>query len=137
VGADTDGQTTPLDIGWAGPIAKKKADFIGRRSLQLANNRREDRLQFVGLLPVNEQQAVCVGAHVLNSTDTSAPAPSMGYVTSACYSPELGRWIALALVKRGSERMGETVNLFHQDKVHAATIVEPTFFDPQGERLHV
>ncbi len=33
VGADTDGTTTPADVGWGEIAAKKKADFIGKRSL--------------------------------------------------------------------------------------------------------
>ena len=33
VGADTDGTTLPHDIGMAGALAKKTANFVGRRSL--------------------------------------------------------------------------------------------------------
>jgi sarcosine oxidase subunit alpha len=52
VGADTDGTTVPDDVGWGKAASSKTADFIGQRSLTLPENRRADRLQLVGLAPV-------------------------------------------------------------------------------------
>src|SRR6202008_3982323 len=49
VGRDTDGTTVPDDLGFGGAVSRKTVDFIGRRSLSLPENRRADRLQFVGL----------------------------------------------------------------------------------------
>ena len=60
-----------------------------------------------------------------------------GYVTSVAYSPMLGRWIGLALLKRGRSRIGETlraVDLLRGSDV-AVTIVDPVFVDAAGERL--
>lgn len=135
VGTDTDGTTTPDDIGWGDVIRRKPADFIGKRSLQRPHNRRADRLQFVGLEPMSPHRPITVGAHVVGPQIQSAPAPTQGYVTSACFSPNLGRWIALGLVRQGRTRIGEPVNLFHADDVAQARIVMPTFFDAGGARL--
>ena len=48
VGSDTDGTTTPDDIGW-GHIHRRADDFVGRRSLLRPANTRADRFQLVGL----------------------------------------------------------------------------------------
>ena len=34
IGDETDGTTTPIDVGLDGLVSKKKADFIGKRSLE-------------------------------------------------------------------------------------------------------
>ncbi len=53
-------------------------------------------------------------------------------------SPTLNRSIALALVKRGRDRMGQRVHAPLLDgRVIDATLTSPVFFDPDGERLHV
>lgn len=136
VGVDTDGTTNALDLGWGGAIAKKSADFIGKRSLSRPNDVRAGRSQLVGISANNAQAPIIVGTHIINQNDRQTPAQSQGYVTSACYSPHLKRWIGLALVKNGRERKGEDINLFHYDSVQGGNIVDPVFFDPEGERLH-
>lgn len=136
VGSDTDGTTTPDDIGWGDVVRRKTADFIGKRSLSRPHNRRPDRLQFVGLQPLEPRQAITTGAHVVGMDIKRAPAPTQGYVTSACFSPTLERWIALGLVRTGRDRLGAAVNLFHADQLTPAQIVSPTFYDPEGTRLH-
>jgi sarcosine oxidase subunit alpha len=64
--------------------------------------------------------------------------PMVGHVTSSYFSPTLGHSFALALVKGGSQCIGQTVYLPMADgKVHAAEVVSPVFYDPKGERQHV
>jgi sarcosine oxidase subunit alpha len=54
-------------------------------------------------------------------------------VTSTYFSPVLGRGIAMALVKRGAERMGETLNVATgKTDVVQAKIVSAQFYDPEG-----
>jgi sarcosine oxidase subunit alpha len=132
VGVDTDGETTPLDVGWKAAIARKPDDFLGRRSLQRPAQQREDRLQLVGLLPENEQGCVPIGAHALDESGKV-----MGYVTSSCFSPHLNRSIAMGRIRAGSSRSGEIVNLDVEGRVCRATLVnERAFFDPRGERVN-
>ena len=61
-----------------------------------------------------------------------------GRVTSTYYSPTLGRGIAMGLVRRGPERMGEVVEF--PDAGEGATvqarIVDPVLYDKEGEKLH-
>nr|NIO38862.1 hypothetical protein [Burkholderiales bacterium] len=60
----------------------------------------------------------------------------IGHVSSSYYSANLERSIALALVKGGHTRHGETVHAPLEGKVVAATITKPQFYDPEGKRLH-
>ncbi len=132
IGVDTDGTTTPDDVGMAGAIAGKASDFIGRRSLLRSEALRTDRLQLVGL--ASDSRKLPVGAHVLGP-DRASPGPSDGHVTSSVDSPTLGRPVALAMVRRGRSRFGETVHLYDMGERMTATIVDPVFVDKAGERL--
>ena len=136
VGSDTDGATTPQDIGWGHVADRKQGEFLGKRSLGRPFNARDGRLEFVGLTPMQEGGMLVAGAHVIDADQTKAPAPTRGYVTSACYSPNLKRYVGLGLVQDGSSRLDETVNLFDNGKVYPARISPPAAWDPDGERLH-
>lgn len=136
IGLDTDGTTTPLDLGWGVPIGKKTDDFIGARSLQRPNDQRSDRLQFVGLQSVENEKPLPLGGHIISQANPKIPIDTQGYCTSACYSPTLKRWIGLGMVRSGRERMDESVFIFSNGKTVAAKILSPTHFDQKGERLN-
>ena len=62
----------------------------------------------------------------------------IGHVTSTYHSPTLKRSIAMALIRRGPERMGETLEFpVGGDKTIRAKVVEPTFYDPENARQNV
>ncbi len=137
VGQDTDGSVTPFDLGmeWA---VKKTADFIGRRSFKLAHNAKSDRKQLVGLLPTDPQAVLPEGAQLVDDPAVPAPVPMLGHVTSSYFSANLGRSIAMALVKDGFRRMGEVIRAPLADgRVIEAKIVSPVFIDPEGARQNV
>jgi sarcosine oxidase subunit alpha len=134
VGGDTDGTTLPGDVGMDRGIDRKTANFVGRRSLTRPAARDPDRMQLVGLLPVERQTCLPVGAHVLRSPP---PGPIEGYVTSSFFSPTLGHPVALAMLARGRARLGERITVFHLGKPFLAEVVATPFLDPKGERLHV
>jgi sarcosine oxidase subunit alpha len=132
VGVDTDGTTSPADVGWGEIAAKKRADFIGKRSLARPDNLRADRLQLVGLTSADTRTLV-PGAHLrLPGTDEG----SDGWVTSAAHSPALGKPIALALLRGGRKRLGETIFVHDLERRAEANVVPTTFLDPEGKRLH-
>jgi sarcosine oxidase subunit alpha len=133
VGSDSDGTTLPGDLGMAGGIARKASDFVGRRSLMRAEALRDDRHQFVGILPDDPHLPLRAGAHVVAAADGR----SEGYVTSACWSPALGRPIGLGMLRRGRARMGERIVLVDEGRRRAARVVAPCFVDPAGANLHV
>jgi sarcosine oxidase subunit alpha len=132
LGADTDGTTLPSDVGMDRGIAKKAANFVGRRSLLRPVALDADRMQLVGLLPVDRTSRLPTGAHIVTKTP---PAPIDGFVTSSAYSGVLGIPVALAMLKRGFARIGETVTLYHLGRTLRAEVVKTPFFDPKGERL--
>ena len=132
VGVDTDGTTSPADVGWGEIALRKKADFIGKRSLTRSDNLRADRLQLVGLEADNPKVLVA-GAHLRYPGTTEG---SDGWVTSAALSPTLGRPIALAMLRGGRGRMHARVTVHDLDQRCMATVVASAFYDPEGKRLH-
>jgi sarcosine oxidase subunit alpha len=133
IGTDTDGTTLPADVGLARGIDRKTAAFVGRRSLSRPAARDPERLQLVGLQPLDGRTPLPVGAHIAAH---APPAPIDGRVTSSCLSPALGHPIALALLTRGAQRIGERVMVYHLGTATPAQVVRTPFFDPEGKRVH-
>jgi sarcosine oxidase subunit alpha len=132
VGVDTDGTTTPSDVGWGELAARRKGEFIGKRSLARPDNQRTDRLQLVGLTDADAGVLV-PGAHLRLPGTIEG---SDGWVTSAAHSPALGKTIALALLRRGRKLHGERLMVHDLDRKCEATVVSPTFLDADGKRLN-
>ena len=131
LGADTDGTTTALNIGWE-HVLKREQDFIGKRSLSLSANCSRGGLQLVGLTA--EGDAVLpIGAHAVTA---QVPRRSEGFVTSSVKSPILGRGVALAMIRDGRERLGQVLKVEAGGKTYAATIVAPGAYDKEGLRLN-
>jgi sarcosine oxidase, subunit alpha len=134
VGQETDGSVTPIDLGMSWVVAKGK-DFIGRRSLARSDTARDDRKQLVGLLSENPDEILPEGGQIVATANAPVPIPMLGHVTSSYFSACLKRSIALALVKRGRERMGEKLDIPLADgRVIRAVVVNPVFIDPEGAR---
>jgi sarcosine oxidase subunit alpha len=133
LGSDTNGRTTPLDIGMAGVVAKRTDDFIGKRSLSLSFATSIEREQLVGVVPIGG--VLQVGARVLTAPHSKPPCPTEGYVTSACFSPSARDWIGLALIERGHARKGEEIKLYADGRVTRGRICDPVFYDPNNEKL--
>ena len=90
-------------------VSAKKDDFIGQVMLGREGLQRGDREQLVGLSPVNPEHKILVSGHLLEPATDPTMANDQGHVTSACWSPHLKSTIALAMLKRGRERYGETL----------------------------
>ena len=135
VGQDTDGSVTPLDLDMEWIIGKGK-DFIGRRSLTRSDTSREGRKQLVGLLTKDPNEVLPEGAQIIASANTQMTnVPMLGHVTSSYYSACIGRSIAMALVKGGLKRTGESVFISLEDgRFIEAVIGSPVFIDPEGVR---
>ena len=136
IGTDTDGMTLPDDLGMSGPLRAKKVDFVGKRSLTTPDAKRADRRQFVGLLPVDPGFVPQVGTHAVER-DAGTPR-SIGWITTACHSPALGRSMALGMIENGRAlaEAGAEVELFHLGRTTRARVASPVFHDPAGEKLH-
>jgi sarcosine oxidase subunit alpha len=117
-------------------MVSTKKDGIGRRLAERAALTHPSRPVLVGLKPVDGRTPLRAGAHLFTPGAQPVTAHDQGYVTSACVSPTLGHPIALGLLSRGAERIGERVRVL--DPVRGgdteAEVCMPCFIDPEGVR---
>ncbi|MCB1378473.1 MAG: sarcosine oxidase subunit alpha family protein [Alphaproteobacteria bacterium] len=138
IGDETDGTTTPIDVGLDGLVSKKKADFIGKRSLDQSFLKGPDRKQLVGLLTEDPNDVLPDGAYAVKAVKDKPPMDMIGQVTSSYMSPTIGRSIAMALIQNGRSRMGETISFpLEGGKVVRAKITDPVFYDKEGAKQNV
>ncbi|HUC18220.1 MAG TPA: sarcosine oxidase subunit alpha family protein [Acetobacteraceae bacterium] len=136
VGQETDGTATPDDVGLAWAIGKAKPDFVGKRALaRAAFAAQRDRKQLVGLFTADPGLVLEEGSHLVADPAQPVPMTILGHVTSSYWSETLGRSIALAMVRNGSERIGETLHVKMPDRSMEVTLTHPVFYDPEGARL--
>jgi sarcosine oxidase subunit alpha len=136
VGQETDGTVTPDDVGLGWAIGKSKPDFVGKRSLARDTMRAPDRKQLVGLLTQDPAELLEEGAQIVATRGQPTPMRLIGHVTSSYHSAVLGRSIALALVRGGRSRHGETLYVPMPGREIAVQITAPVFYDAEGARLH-
>ena len=137
IGDETDGTVTPQDLGLDWAVSKKKTDFLGKRAQERPFLTRPDRWKFVGLETVEANARLPCGSHAVGSDMTPHGFPrTVGRVTSSYHSPILNRTIALGLVERGSERMGEVLGFSTDQGRIDAKIVSPVFYDPEATQSH-
>jgi sarcosine oxidase subunit alpha len=138
IGQDTDGTVTPHDLGMAWAVSKKKPDFVGKRSFARAENQNPLRKQLVGLLPVDRETVLPEGSQIVEHAPDGQlpppPVPMLGHVTSSYRSAELGRPFALALVKGGRDRIGQTVSVPVGGTLVPVVITGSVLVDPEGAR---
>ena len=135
-GNELNGTTTAANLGMGRMVSTKK-DSIGAVLSRREGLNRIGDLRQVGIKPVNANDPVPAGAHLMNATGPVDAAHDQGYATSACYSPILGHAIAIGFLKNGSERMGEKMRLVSPltNVDVEVEIVSAHFVDPEGERL--
>lgn len=136
---EINGTVVPADLGFGKMVSTAKPDFIGKHMVARADLNSPERAQLVGVVPLDAQTSFRSGAHILKKHDAATLENDQGYVTSSCYSPHIGSTIGLALVKGGESRHGEEVLVWNglKNEMTPARLVNPVFFDPQNERLHV
>ena len=139
VGQDTDGSMTPADMNMDWVVGKNKTfSFIGKRSLERSDSVRENRKQLVGLKTLDPAAVLSEGSQIVNDPKQTIPMSMQGHVTSSYYSANMGHSIALAVVKGGLNRLGDTVYCPSADgSISAAKIVSSVFYDPKGDRQNV
>ena len=136
-GAEINGQTTAGDLGLGALLAADK-DYVGRLMKDRPGLADPDRPVLAGFHPVDRGARLRAGAHFFGLCATPSLAADEGSMTSVAYSPTLGHWIGLGLIRRGSARHGERVRAY--DPVRGGDVVveicPPAFVDPNGEKLH-
>ncbi len=132
-GFEADGRTTLDDLGLGRMLSSKKA-CIGQAALNREALQAADRLHLVGIVATDPTQPLPRGAQLA----TPSSHESQGHITSMAYSPILGHWIGLGLLRAGRGRHGEILTAMapaigQQTDIR---IVDPVFFDPEGSRSH-
>jgi len=138
IGDETDGTVIPQDLGLGWAISKKKADYIGKRAQERVAMVDPERWQLVGLETL-DGSVLPDGVYAVDAGhNANGQRNTQGRVTSTYYSPMLKRGIAMGLVRRGPDRMGEVLD-FPADKgaVIKARIVDPCSYDKDGEKANV
>ncbi len=137
-GPEIDGRTTPLDLGFE-RMLRPDGGYVGHWGLSRPVLRGPGRKQLVGLrgagpIPpgaqlLDEERAARLGRQ-------AAALTSLGHVTSAVHSPNLGAGIALALLRDGRARTGEKLvaaSPVTGEEVRVE-VCAPAFFDPENAR---
>ena len=89
IGDETDGTTTPIDVGLDGLVSKKKADFIGKRSLeQSLSQGGRTASSSSGLLTEDPTEVLPDGAYAVKKVKDKPPMETIGQVTSSYHSPD-------------------------------------------------
>ena len=134
-GNELNGQTSPSHLGMARMVSTKK-DSIGAVMSRREGLAEADGYRLMGFEAI-DAETMPAGSHLFTETDPETPENDQGWLTSACFSPHLGKPIALGYIKRGTERIGEVVkaaNPLEGDMVRAR-VVSAHFVDPEGARL--
>ena len=131
--AELNGNTSAADLGYQ-RLLKKQGDFIGRALTERPGLKAADRLQLVGVRPVDRTRRLRNGTQLVSPAQ---PNVSLGYVTSCTPSVELEGWVGLALVVAGRSRIGTRLN--GAAPVHAERteleLVTPHMVDPENLRV--
>ena len=138
-GPELDGRTTPEDLGLGRMVSEKKPDFIGKHLRARPALKEPERPRLVGLVPADGAATLRPGAQIVAEAAPTLPGKSLGHITSTAHSPVLGHSVALALVRGGMARKGETLYaayLLEDGETVPVRVTDPVFVDPEGKRLH-
>ncbi len=134
-GGELNGHTTAKDLGLEKLLSTKK-QFVGQVLSQRSALCDPQRPSLVGIRPINPAQEIKAGAHFIGMGAKASIENDEGYVTSTAYSPTLGSYIGLGLLKGGLSRVGQrirSVDPVRQLDVEVE-ICNPVFVDPEGGR---
>ena len=131
--AELNGNTSAADLGFE-RMLKKSGDFIGRTLSRRPALVSAERLQLVGVRPVDRSRRLRNGMQLLARPKDPV---SLGYVTSSTPSVELEGWVGLALLAAGRQRTG--TRLLGTSPIHdehlELEIVSPHMWDAENARV--
>ena len=135
IGQETDGTVTPQDLGMEWLVSKKKLDFIGKRSFSRPETPAPGPQAARGPVAGRPDRAAARGRAARRVRQLPAPpVPMLGHVTSSYRSAALGRTFALAVVRSGRERIGQTLYVPIGDELVPVTVTDSVLFDKEGSR---
>jgi sarcosine oxidase subunit alpha len=132
-GAELNGNTSASDLGFE-RLLKRDGDFVGRMLSRRSVLSSPERLQLVGVRPLDRHARLRNGSHL---TEPVSNPVSLGYVTSATPGAELEGWVGLALLSGGRQRIGTRLTAtapVHREHLEVE-IVSPHMLDPENRRV--
>ncbi|MEP3053957.1 sarcosine oxidase subunit alpha family protein [Ascidiaceihabitans sp.] len=135
-GNELNGTTTALNLGMGRMVSKAK-DSIGSKLSERDGLNTADALMQIGIKPVDANDKITAGGHLMAKDGPVDAAHDQGYVTSAAFSPSLDSMIGLGFLKNGSTRVGEKMRLVSPvtNLTVDVEIVSHHFVDPEGDRV--
>ncbi|MFG5380353.1 sarcosine oxidase subunit alpha family protein [Yoonia sp. R2-816] len=138
IGDETDGTVIPQDLNLQWALSKKKEDYLGKRAHERSHMADPNRWKLVGLETVDGSVLPDGAYAIADGTNENGQKNTQGRVTSTYYSANLDRGIAMGLVRNGPDRLGEVIAFNKVDGTTvAAKIVDPVFYDKDGEKQNV
>ncbi len=138
IGDETDGTVIPQDLNLQWALSKKKEDYLGKRAHSRSHMADPNRWKLVGLETVDGSVLPDGAYAIADGENANGQRNTQGRVTSTYYSANLERGIAMGLVHKGPDRMGEVIEFNTVDGTTvAAKIVDPVFYDKEGEKQNV
>ncbi|MVA25066.1 2Fe-2S iron-sulfur cluster-binding protein (plasmid) [Agrobacterium vitis] len=129
IGQDTDALSTPEELSMEWAISKTKARYVGKTGVE-ARAKLETKRKLCGFEISGE-----AGKHLAESNLVFRDGRPAGFVTSACYSPTLAKWVGLAYVDPRDIPPGSSLNIrsFAGKDIQAKAVKVP-FYDPESKR---
>ncbi|MFT7106772.1 MAG: sarcosine oxidase subunit alpha [Yoonia sp.] len=138
IGDETDGTVIPQDLNLNWALSKKKEDYLGKRAHTRSHMADPNRWKLVGLETVDGSVLPDGAYAIAEGNNANGQRNTQGRVTSTYYSANLERGIAMGLVLKGPDRMGEVLEFNKVDSTTvAAKIVDPVFYDKEGAKQNV
>jgi sarcosine oxidase subunit alpha len=136
-GLELDHRNTLDDLG-LGKMASREKAFVGRELRQRPQLQSPDRWSLVGLECLEPGKRLR-GGSILFAADDKLEGHGRGYMTSATWSTELEKFIALGLYGGGLKHLGDEIVCAYPLKGEQvrARIVSPMFLDAEGARFRV
>lgn len=128
ISQDTDGLTTPLEVGLQWALKMDKPFFIGQRSLKVIAEK-ELKQQLIGF----ELDKNFTGKAPLECNLIIQQGEISGRVTSIAWSPTLNRHIGMAFVRPDLAENGNMISIRLSDRsMVQAKVVKTPFYDPEN-----
>ncbi|MFN0302399.1 MAG: 2Fe-2S iron-sulfur cluster-binding protein [Burkholderiales bacterium] len=129
ISQDTDGLTTPFEIGMTWALRMDKPFFVGQRSLAIQKSLPVRQL-LVGFELTGQHATSVAECHLVIHAGEIA-----GRVTSVSFSPTLGKVIGLAMLRPDLAKGGSTFSIRVTDgSMVEARIVPTPFYDAENAR---
>ncbi len=138
IGDETDGTIIPQDLNLQWALSKKKEDYLGKRAHLRSHMADPNRWKLVGLETLDGSVLPDGAYAIADGVNANGQGNTQGRVTSTYFSPTLKKGIAMGLVHKGPDRMGEVISFTNiGGEPIKARIVDPVFYDKDGEKQNV